>query len=94
MDRTNFNMIVVSENENKGIANINDELAELVRTNGYAYVKVDADRDWVNWQFVGSLRWWERGKAPQDFIAVRDFLVRKGFEMTLTYWGARHFQKA
>ncbi|KAK8925429.1 hypothetical protein VCV18_005857 [Metarhizium anisopliae] len=92
MDRHKYDIIVVSEHENEGIPNIHDELAELMRTKRYAYVKVDADRDWVNWQFVGTLP--EGKKFPQDYMDVRDYLFKKGFEMTLAYSGASQFQKA
>ncbi|KAK9438722.1 hypothetical protein VB005_06870 [Metarhizium brunneum] len=86
-----FDMIVFAEHEKEGIANIHDELAELVRTNRYAYKKVEVDGDCVNWHFTGTLP--EGEEFPQDYMDVRDYLVNKGFTMRLTNWGAPYFRK-
>ncbi|EXV03179.1 hypothetical protein X797_004300 [Metarhizium robertsii] len=75
MGRDDLDMIVFSEHEKEGIANINDELAELVRTSGYAYEKAEEDDYFVNWHFTGTLP--EGEEFPQDYMDPQLHAVRK-----------------
>lgn len=89
MSGLNFDVIVACKGGD--IASVDAGLAELVRTKGYAYKKVDEGGGWVKWHFTGTVAKGEL--SPWDYMMVQEYLVGKGCKEMLTPWGAYRFEK-
>lgn len=89
LNPSQFNFMVVAEDDAQCIQDISKELPEQPFWTSYKIL--DEKRDWLSIGFVGEKT---EGVVPDEFTKFQTFLASRGFGLVgRTMWGAQRFEK-